>query len=241
MNSKSVVYRALVTYSNERTGEIRVKIPSIIGVATDVSITYIGRAAYNGVWAVPQPGEQIIVSPDDDNLTNVFWLHTDAYTHTSHQRNYIQVYNTTYLYPAPTAVQTASFDTVDLQSGIRLVDSTKITFDYAGVYDLHYSVQWANISSQIHEGAIWISFNGNYYPNSATYTAVTSSHGGLPGSAIAASNLMGKAINAGDYVELMWATTSNQVYPVSLSPSDVGLDSSIPVSKAVVVSITQVA
>jgi hypothetical protein len=234
------VHRALVTYSDENTGEIRVRVPAVTGLG-EMSISKIARTKHNNVWVVPNIGSQILVSADDENMTNLFWIHSDVEEQSSHFRNYIQVYNTTYLYPGLEAVQKASFDTVDLQSGIRLVDSTKITFDYSGVYDLHYSVQWANISSQIHEGSIWISFNGNYYPNSATYTAVTASHGGLPGSALAASNLMGKALNSGDYVELMWATTSNQVYPVSLSPSDVGLDSSIPLSKAVIVSVNQVA
>jgi phage baseplate assembly protein gpV len=73
----SIVHRALVTYTNPTTGEIRVKIPSVTGVNTEISISRIGRQSSNGVWAVPTIGTQIVVSADDENMTNVFWLQTD--------------------------------------------------------------------------------------------------------------------------------------------------------------------
>lgn len=71
------VYRALVTYSNNTTGEIRIKIPSLLGVDSEVSISYIARKAHSGVWSVPTAGDQIVVTSDDDNLTNIFWVQTD--------------------------------------------------------------------------------------------------------------------------------------------------------------------
>jgi hypothetical protein len=75
----SLVYRALVTYSNTSTGEILVKIPSVTGTDSVVPISYIGRSSINGVWAVPAINEQIVVSADDHNLSNVFWLQTEPY------------------------------------------------------------------------------------------------------------------------------------------------------------------
>jgi hypothetical protein len=71
------VYRALVTYSNEDTGEIRVKVPSVFGVSQDVAISYIGRSSSNGFWTVPEVGEQIVVTTDDKNFSNIFWMQTD--------------------------------------------------------------------------------------------------------------------------------------------------------------------
>jgi hypothetical protein len=73
------VYRALVTYSNNTTGEIRIKIPSLLGVDSEVSISYIGRTATNGTWVVPTAGDQIVVTADDDNLTNIFWVQTSPF------------------------------------------------------------------------------------------------------------------------------------------------------------------
>jgi len=66
-------HRALVTYSNAVTGEIRVKIPAIIGI-DEVGVSYFGRESSGDVWQVPSPGEEVIVSSDDENLSNVFLL-----------------------------------------------------------------------------------------------------------------------------------------------------------------------
>ena len=81
------IYRALVTYSNTSTGEIRVKIPSLLGVDSEVSISYIGRAIKGSVWSVPAINSQIVVTSDDNNLTNIFWLQVDATENTGTQSN----------------------------------------------------------------------------------------------------------------------------------------------------------
>ena len=74
MHSSHPIHRALVTFSNSTTGEIRVKIPALLGADSEVAISYIGRKA---PWAVPTVGDQIVVTSDDTNLTNVFWVQTD--------------------------------------------------------------------------------------------------------------------------------------------------------------------
>ena len=71
MHSPHPIHRALVTYSNKNTGEIRVKIPALLGSGSEVSISYIGR---NAPWSVPTAGDQIVVTSDDENLTNIFWV-----------------------------------------------------------------------------------------------------------------------------------------------------------------------
>jgi phage baseplate assembly protein gpV len=68
------VYRGTVTYSDSATGEIKVRVPLLTGVSGTIPISYIGRTAYNGVWSVPSIGSQIVVTADDANLTNVFWV-----------------------------------------------------------------------------------------------------------------------------------------------------------------------
>lgn len=74
MHSPHPIHRALVTYSNITTGEIRVKIPALLGADSQVSISYIGRKL---PWIVPAIGDQIVVMADDENLTNVFWVQID--------------------------------------------------------------------------------------------------------------------------------------------------------------------
>jgi S1-C subfamily serine protease len=59
-------HRAIVNYSDSTTGDIHVKIPSVTGLnSSDLP------------WVVPDIGEQIIVTSDDVNFTNVFWVQTD--------------------------------------------------------------------------------------------------------------------------------------------------------------------
>jgi hypothetical protein len=67
-------YRAIVTYTNQNTGEIRVKIPSVFSNSSEATISYIGRTKYNSVWPVPDVGSQIVVAADDESLTNLFWV-----------------------------------------------------------------------------------------------------------------------------------------------------------------------
>jgi hypothetical protein len=74
------IHRAIVTFSDNTTGEIRVKIPSILGINSEVSISYIGRKA---PWVVPSVGDQIVVTSDDANMTNVFWMQTEKATGTT--------------------------------------------------------------------------------------------------------------------------------------------------------------
>ena len=74
------IHRAIVTFSDNTTGEIRVKIPSVLGINSEVSISYIGR---NAPWVVPSVGEQIVVTSDDANMTNVFWMQTEKATGTT--------------------------------------------------------------------------------------------------------------------------------------------------------------
>jgi len=70
-------HRAVVTYSNENSGEIRVRIPAVLG-SSEVFISLIGRhPEYNG-WSVPEVGDQIIVGTDDNTFTNVFWIQSDG-------------------------------------------------------------------------------------------------------------------------------------------------------------------
>ena len=68
------VFRATVVSSSTVTGEIKVRIPTVTGAESTVPVSTIGRKAYNGSWEVPEIGEQIVVTADDGNLTNVFWV-----------------------------------------------------------------------------------------------------------------------------------------------------------------------
>lgn len=244
-SSPSIVYRALVTYSNERTGEIRVKIPSRIGVGSDVSISFIAREKHNNLWVVPKEGSQIVVSADDENMTNIFWLHSDSMSTSTHFRNYFEAYSTNtqvaVLSGGRGITQNIVFTDTVFSEGIRLVDSTKITFDYEGIYNLQYSLQWENTDSQAHDAAVWFSYNDLDYPNSSRIVSVPSKHGSVNGTAVTAGNFTGKAF-AGDYIELHWSGSSTSIsFHTVTAGSYSTLSTGVPLSPAILASVTQVA
>ncbi len=82
------VHRALVVYADNTTGEVQVKIPSIFGNDTTVSLSFIGRSAINGAWHVPNVGDQIIVTSDDPSFNNIYWVSTDP---ANAQTNYFEI------------------------------------------------------------------------------------------------------------------------------------------------------
>ena len=70
-------HRAVVTYSDDVTGEIRVIIPAVLG-SSEVSISLFGRKYQQGGWAVPAVNDQILVGTDDSTFTNVFWIQNEG-------------------------------------------------------------------------------------------------------------------------------------------------------------------
>lgn len=68
------IYRAVVSYTNADTGEIKVRIPTKFGNDNSITISKIGRKKVNGVWTIPDIGEQVVVTSDDESFTNVFIL-----------------------------------------------------------------------------------------------------------------------------------------------------------------------
>lgn len=107
----------------------------------------------------------------------------------------------------PTVV---AFNTVDSAYGFSLA-SNKVTITNAGTYNVQFSLQFANMDTQIHEVTLWLRKNGADITGTGSKYAVVNSHGGTDGYLIAVANFF-IDVSAGDYIELIAATTSTQVY-----------------------------
>ena len=68
------IYRATVVTTNEATGEVFVRIPSMTGLDATLHISSIARPEGASGWVLPSVGDQIVVAADDVNLNNVFWV-----------------------------------------------------------------------------------------------------------------------------------------------------------------------
>ena len=72
------LYRALVSYSSSTTGEIQVKVPSLLGESASLSISKVGRDSAGGSWPVPSIGDQVIVAVEDDRFSNVYLIYPQS-------------------------------------------------------------------------------------------------------------------------------------------------------------------
>jgi hypothetical protein len=113
---------------------------------------------------------------------------------------------------------------------------SKITVDYAGIYNLQFSAQVTNTDVQIHDIDIWFRKNGTDIPNSNSRFSVPNSHGGVDGHLIAALNFY-LDFNAGDYVEIMWHVTDSAV---RLEHLNAGTSPTRPATPSVIATLTYV-
>lgn len=99
------------------------------------------------------------------------------------------------------------FDTVVTESGITVVDLSKITFSRKARYNLQFSAQLVNSDSAESTVSIWLKKGDSNVANSNTDITVPKAHGGGDGTAVAAWNFF-LDLEPGDYVQIMWSTTS---------------------------------
>lgn len=133
-----------------------------------------------------------------------------------------------------TTTQTASantatalkFNTTDFSNGIVVDSTTKLRVSQSGIYNLQFSVQTQNTDTQLHDMSIWLRQDaagaGTDIPGSAGLISVPNSHGGVDGHSIVGWNYF-ISLNANDFVEIWWSTTSTLVsipaYAAGTSPT----------------------
>ncbi len=121
-----------------------------------------------------------------------------------------------------TAAYAVTFNTTDFSNGISVASNSRITANSYGIYNVQFSLQFVNTDTQIQDVDVWFSKNGTNIANSNSRFSIPNSHGGVDGHLIAALNFWVE-LNANDYVEIMWRTTSTlvsiQQIPAQTSPT----------------------
>lgn len=195
----SIVHRALVTYASSSTGEIRVKVPAVTG-QSEVSISYIGRVKQHGAWVVPAVGEQIIVSADDEDMTNVFWLKSDAYIAHALTPDYGSFYdNQTQTNVVMNTARAMKLRQTEEAYNVSIVDDSKITVAFGGVYNIQFSAQLDKTDSGEDHVDIWLRKNGTDVPWTNTRMTLPKNDAKL----VAAWNFV-LTLADNEYVEIMW-------------------------------------
>ena len=117
-----------------------------------------------------------------------------------------------------------TLDTTDFNNGVS-INSSKITVENAGIYNLQFSVQFQNTDNQLQDISIWLKQNGVDIPGSTGYVSIPARKSASAGEE--AHEIIGWnyyiSMTAGQYVEIYWSTTlasvTIQAYPTSVSPT----------------------
>lgn len=109
-----------------------------------------------------------------------------------------------------TAAYAVTLNTTDYAVGVSVVSSSQITVRSAGVYNIQFSIQFANDNVAIQDVDVWFRKNGSDIAGSNSKFSVPNSHGGVDGHLIASLNFYVQ-LAANDYIQLMWSTTSTDV------------------------------
>lgn len=124
--------------------------------------------------------------------------------------------------------------TVSNGVSIDPTDKTKIVHATAGIYNIQFSIQMLTFDNTIDNVTIWFRQNGVDIPYSAGIATVPSIHGGNPGTAIISWNLV-LPLNAGDYIQLIFASTTGNTVAATYPPGTTPVH---PASPSIIVTST---
>lgn len=111
-----------------------------------------------------------------------------------------------------TTAYAVTFDTTDFSNGVTLSNSSRLNVSQSGIYNVQFSIQLTNNTTQIHDVDIWFRKNGVDIDNSNSRFGVAARKGANnPFHTIATLNFF-VSLSASDYVQIMWRTTDVNVF-----------------------------
>ena len=109
-----------------------------------------------------------------------------------------------------------NWNTLDSGYGWTLNSPGSATADYAGIYKITYSLQFANTDNGQHTVSVWLQVNGSDLANSTTSFSVPARKNPSTPGFICAYSEVTFELDAGDEIELYWATDkANVVSPAA--------------------------
>jgi hypothetical protein len=104
-----------------------------------------------------------------------------------------------------------TFNTTDYSSNVSIVSSSRITAAYAGLYNIQFSTQFQNVDTAPQDAYIWLRVNGVDVVGSTGLIGLPArKSAGDPYHDIKGWNFFLR-LNAGQYIEIVWSTTSANV------------------------------
>jgi len=136
-----------------------------------------------------------------------------------------------------TSGKALTFSNAGIESGVRLVDSSKIYVDRTGLYNFHLSVHVHNNTTNFDYFEIWGRLNGADIPNSRFMYSCPGRHGSDDGTIIPSQNFW-LNLNQGDYVEIYWSAS---VSGVSVAYHEAEASPARPAAPSLLLTVSEVA
>jgi hypothetical protein len=122
-------------------------------------------------------------------------------------------------------------------NGVTVENGDEITFAYAGVYSLTFSIQITNLANSVEKAIFWLKLNGTDYPDSATELDLQARKGaGNPNRQVITINYVAEAA-ANDFVQVFWSGTSTDLKVESLPAGTSPVSPAVP---SIILTATQV-
>lgn len=106
-----------------------------------------------------------------------------------------------------------TLNVTDYFNGVTVESSSRITVQYAGIYNLQWSGQFQNTDNAIQDVRVWLKRNGTNIDGSNGLISIPARKSAAAGEE--AHEIYGwnyyVSLNAGDYVELWWQATNTTV------------------------------
>jgi hypothetical protein len=148
------------------------------------------------------------------------------------QNTYGAWHDTTTQSAAANTATLITMNSTDFSQGVSLVNSSKIVFNYYGIYNVQFSIQLSNPGTADDNVTLWYKQNGVDVPNSAGIATVNAKHGSIPGATVFGWNEFFE-VKPGDYLQLYWTTDSGNT---TLATYAAGVSPTHPASPSVAVS-----
>ena len=136
-----------------------------------------------------------------------------------------------------TTAQAISIGNTADGNGVTIQNGSEVTFAYAGVYSLTFSIQITNLANSVEKALFWLKLNGTDYPDSSTEIDLQArKSAGDPNRQVLTVNYVAEA-TAGDYVQVFWAGTSTDLKVESLPAGTSPVSPTVP---SIILTATQV-
>ena len=146
--------------------------------------------------------------------------------------------STTQTIGSTTTAYPITFNTTDYSNNVSISSGSHINFAVAGLYNIQFSLQFSSLDVATQDADVWFRKNGTDISNSNSRFGLAPRKSATDPFHVIGSLNFFVQVNAGDYIELVWSSTSTNV---SLTSFAAGTSPTRPAIPCAILTVSQVA